>query len=118
MHRTHLPAAAILAFFPASAASAQQATVAAAAAEAGAAGAAVPVPGDAAEAHPDPDQAIVVTGVRRSAGDILGGVSVVDKEALTHDVRTSIGETLKDLPGVTSSSFGPTASRPILRGLS
>ena len=76
-----------------------------------------PVPGDAANAHPDQDQAIVVTGVRRTAGDVLGGVSVLDKEVLAHDVRPSIGETLASQPGVTASSFGPTASRPILRGL-
>ena len=77
-----------------------------------------PVPGDAKAAHPDSDQAIVITGVRRRAGDILGGVSVVDKEILQHQVRPSIGETLAAQPGVTASSFGPTASRPILRGLS
>ena len=77
-----------------------------------------PTPGDAKAAHPDTDQAIVVTGVRRSAGDVLGGVTVLDEEKLTHDVRTSIGETLASQPGVSSSSFGPTASRPILRGLS
>jgi iron complex outermembrane receptor protein len=118
MYRIHPPAAAILACVPFSPAPAQETNVAASAAEAGAAAVAEPVPGDAAQAHPDPDQAIVVTGVRRQAGDILGGVSVVDKEELTHNVRTSLGETLKDLPGVTSSSFGPTASRPILRGLS
>ncbi|MFL6793547.1 MAG: TonB-dependent receptor [Sphingomicrobium sp.] len=76
-----------------------------------------PTPGSAQQAHPDTDQAIVVTGVRRAAGDVLGGVSVVDKEQLTHDVRPSIGETLKDQPGVSASSFGPVASRPILRGL-
>jgi iron complex outermembrane receptor protein len=77
-----------------------------------------PVPGDAAQAHPDADQAIVITGVKRPAGDILGGVSVVDKEVLQHEVRPSLGETLASQPGVTASSFGPTASRPILRGLS
>ncbi|HET7606507.1 MAG TPA: TonB-dependent receptor [Sphingomicrobium sp.] len=77
-----------------------------------------PVPGDAKAAHPDTDQAIVITGVKRPAGDILGGVSVVDKELLQHEVRQSIGETLASQPGVTASSFGPTASRPILRGLS
>ena len=76
-----------------------------------------PTPGDAARAHPDSDQAIVVTGVKRTAGDILGGVSVIDSEELSREVRPSIGETLKDQPGVTASSFGPTASRPILRGL-
>jgi len=76
-----------------------------------------PTPGNAKAAHSDTDQAIVVTGTRRAAGDILGGVSILDKEQLLHDVRPSIGETLKDQPGVTASSFGPTASRPILRGL-
>jgi iron complex outermembrane receptor protein len=79
---------------------------------------ATPVPGDARAAHPDTDQAIVITGVKRPAGDIFGGVSVIDKELLQHEVRPSIGETLASQPGVTASSFGPTASRPILRGLS
>ena len=77
-----------------------------------------PTPGDATKAHPDPDQAIVVTGVRRRAGDVLGNVSVLDEEELTHDMKPSLGDTLADLPGVSASSFGPTASRPILRGLS
>lgn len=75
-----------------------------------------PTPGDAKKAHPDEDQAIVVTGVKRPAGDILGGVSVIDEEELAHDLKPSIGDTLKDLPGVSSTSFGPSASRPILRG--
>jgi iron complex outermembrane receptor protein len=77
-----------------------------------------PTPGSADAAHPDTDQTIVVTGVRRAAGDVLGGVSVLDEEKLTHVVRPSIGETLASQPGVSSSSFGPVASRPVLRGLS
>ena len=78
--------------------------------------AAEPTPGDAAAAHPDEDNAIVVTGSRRPAGDVLGSVSVVDKEELTHDIKPSLGDTLADMPGVSSSSFGPSSSRPILRG--
>jgi iron complex outermembrane receptor protein len=77
-----------------------------------------PTPGSAAAAHPDQDQAIVITGTRRPAGDVLGGVSVVDVEELAHDLKPSLGDTLADLPGVSSSSFGPSSSRPILRGLS
>jgi iron complex outermembrane receptor protein len=84
----------------------------------GAAAAESPTPGSAQGAHPDTDQAIVVTGVRRTAGDVLGSVSILDEEKLTNEVRPSIGETLASQPGVTASSFGPTASRPILRGLS
>jgi iron complex outermembrane receptor protein len=68
--------------------------------------------------HHDHDDVIVVTGVRRKAGDVLGGLTVLDSEELAKDVRTSIGETLARQPGITASSFGPTASRPILRGLS
>lgn len=121
-----IPLAAVAAAFPLTPAAAQAAPPAAAPGKASdsadATGAAAieapPVPGDAAQAHPDTDQAIVITGVKRPAGDILGGVSVIDKEILQHDVRPSIGETLASQPGVTASSFGPTASRPILRGLS
>lgn len=75
-----------------------------------------PTPGDAAKAHPDEDNAIVITGTKRPAGDVLGNVSVVDREELTHDLKPSIGDTLADMPGVSSTSFGPSASRPILRG--
>src|SRR5215208_39093 len=41
-----------------------------------------PVPGSASDAHKDQDQTIVVTGVRRKAEDILGGVSVLDEAEL------------------------------------
>ncbi len=49
---------------------------------------------------------------------MLGGLSVLSAEDLAKELRPSIGETLARQPGVTASSFGPTASRPILRGLS
>ncbi|MFL6763929.1 MAG: TonB-dependent receptor [Sphingomicrobium sp.] len=75
-----------------------------------------PTPGKATKAHPAEDEAIVVTGVSRAAGDVLGGVSVLDEEELAHDMKPSLGDTLADLPGVSASSFGPSASRPILRG--
>ena len=77
-----------------------------------------PEPGDAKAAHPDPDQAIVITGVKRKAEDVLGGVSVVDFGELSRELRSSIGETLAKQPGVTATSFGPTASAPVIRGLS
>jgi iron complex outermembrane receptor protein len=90
----------------------------ASAAEAVGAGSAdAPAP-TAEAAHRDHDDEIVVTGVRRNAGDVLGGISVLDKADLTREARTSIGETLASQPGVTSTSFGPTASAPVLRGLS
>ena len=60
---------------------------------------------------------IVVTANARSRADLLSSVSVLTGETLQQDKRISIGETLARLPGVTASSFGPTASRPVLRGL-
>ncbi|MBX3593311.1 TonB-dependent receptor [Sphingomonas sp.] len=61
--------------------------------------------------------AIVVTGVLpTSERDVLAGTSVVAGEELTRDLRPSIGETLAKQPGVSATSFGPSASRPILRG--
>ena len=60
---------------------------------------------------------IVVTGVRRSRADVLGGISVLSGEALARELRPTIGETLASQPGVSATSFGPNASRPIIRGL-
>jgi iron complex outermembrane recepter protein len=59
---------------------------------------------------------IVVTGFRRSQQDVLSGTSVVSGVELTRDLRPTIGETLSRQPGVSATSFGPNASRPVLRG--
>lgn len=68
--------------------------------------------------HTHDDQDIVVTGaVQVSRKDVLSGVAVLSGEELTGSLRTSIGETLARTPGVTATSFGPGASRPVLRGL-
>ena len=76
-------------------------------------------PGSAAQAHHhEGEEQLVVTGVRRAAGDVLGGVSVLGEAELTREVRPSIGETLARQPGVSATSFGPAASAPVLRGLS
>ena len=73
---------------------------------------------DAHHAHDDEDEGeVIVTGVRRRAQDVLGGLSVLDAADLTRELRPSIGETLARQPGVSSTSFGPAASAPVLRGL-
>jgi len=61
---------------------------------------------------------IVVTGLLgRSEADLLQGVSIVTGEELTRELRPTIGDTLARQPGVSATSFGPSASRPVLRGL-
>lgn len=69
------------------------------------------------EAHGLPPSDIVVTApLARNRFDVLTGISVLDGEVLTREVRSTIGETLAQQPGVSATSFGPNASRPILRG--
>ena len=74
--------------------------------------------GENSAADPGQSGPIVITGSRLPSPDVLGGVSVLDEDEMTHDLKPSLGDTLADLPGVSASSFGPSSSRPILRGLS
>ncbi|WP_257544195.1 TonB-dependent receptor [Sphingopyxis sp. DBS4] len=86
----------------------------------------IAAPAFAQDAAPQPtgdddyhtDQAIVVTAPYVRSLDILGNVSVMEGEKLAQDIRGQIGDTLAAQPGVSSSSFSPGASRPILRGFS
>jgi iron complex outermembrane receptor protein len=68
--------------------------------------------------HGQATQDIVVTAALPVARiDALSGVAVLKGEDLISAIRPSIGDTLAHTAGVSASSFGPTASRPILRGL-
>lgn len=71
---------------------------------------------EATEPHADHTQDIVVTGFHRNRSDVLSGMSVVSGVELVRDLRPTIGETLARQPGVSATSFGPNASRPVLRG--
>jgi iron complex outermembrane recepter protein len=63
------------------------------------------------------DPEIVITAIyARQQADILSGTSVVTGDELTRELRTTIGETLSRQAGVSATSFGPNASRPVLRG--
>lgn len=68
--------------------------------------------------HAAPSSDIVVSApFQRERNDILSGVSVLQGADLTQALRPTIGETLEHTPGVSATSFGPNASRPVLRGL-
>jgi iron complex outermembrane recepter protein len=62
-------------------------------------------------------EVIVTAPITRTEADLLQGVSVLTGEQLQRELRPTIGETLARLPGVSATSFGPNASRPVLRGL-
>ncbi len=61
---------------------------------------------------------IIVTGspLARSVDEAITGVSVLSGDELNSRLAATIGETLKLEPGVSSTSFGAGASRPIIRG--
>lgn len=59
---------------------------------------------------------ITATPLRRAAFETAQPVSIVAGDKLVSTLKSSLGETLADQPGVSASSFGPIASRPIIRG--
>ena len=67
--------------------------------------------------HDETPQNILVTApFARSSDSALSGVTVLSGAELVRQIRPTIGETLARTPGVSATSFGPNASRPVLRG--
>lgn len=62
---------------------------------------------------------IVVSGAYegRKMGETILGATVMRKDEILRQLDGSLGETLKRQPGISSTFFGPGASRPIIRGL-
>ena len=63
------------------------------------------------------DDIVVTAAIARDRLDLVSSVSVLDAASLLRDARPQIGDTLVRLPGVSAATFGPNASRPVLRGL-
>ncbi|MEL7454195.1 MAG: TonB-dependent receptor, partial [Pseudomonadota bacterium] len=55
--------------------------------------------------------------IARPLGQTIASNSVLKEEELAERLASSIGETLRNEPGISSTSFGAGASRPIIRGL-
>lgn len=87
-----------------------------------AAGSALPAFADEApksdDVHAEGEDIVITAAFRRSSADLLSSVSVLSGEALAAQVKNQIGDTIAHQPGVSSTSFGPGASRPVLRGFS
>lgn len=67
-------------------------------------------------AHFEQSAEIVITGNYVRELSLLSGSTVLTDEDLVRDMRPQLGDTLTRLPGVSSTSFSPGASRPVLRG--
>lgn len=63
-----------------------------------------------------PAEIIITAPFVRNRADVLSGTSVLTGENLARELRPTIGDTLSRQAGVSSTSFGPNASRPVLRG--
>ncbi len=59
---------------------------------------------------------ITITGNSLGATDLIAPSGQYSGEALLFRSKTTLGETLDGTPGVSSTYFGPNASRPIIRG--
>lgn len=64
-------------------------------------------------------ETLVITAnpIGRSVLESATPVTILGGEALDNSQAATLGETLKGLPGVNSTYFGPVASSPIIRGL-
>ncbi len=53
----------------------------------------------------------------RKLGETILGATILKKDEILRQLDGSLGETLRRQPGISSTFFGPGASRPIIRGL-
>ena len=80
----------------------------------------------AAKPQPSPvsspvQSAVIVTADPLGRGsdllDLVPPVSVLEGRELAQQLRSTLGDTLSNLPGISATGFGPNASRPVIRGL-
>lgn len=72
----------------------------------------------AAAAEATGDDIVVTAPFGENARNSTSPVSVIDDAELDRELRPQIGDVLARQPGVSTTSFGPNVSRPILRGFS
>jgi iron complex outermembrane recepter protein len=63
------------------------------------------------------EEIVVTAGESRRESEVYQPITVVREDEIARQLQPTIGETLNEEPGVTSTYFGPGASRPIIRGL-
>ena len=62
-------------------------------------------------------KAVTITGNPLSTSDLIAPAAAYSGAELLLRSQSTLGETLDGTPGVSSTYFGPNASRPIIRGL-
>jgi len=62
------------------------------------------------------DQLIISNPLPQSTANTALPISILSGDELRMKASSSIGETLKNEPGITSQSFGPGVGQPVIRG--
>ena len=70
----------------------------------------------AAQAEDDNVYEIVTTAIHTNVAETALPITVLAGEELRNATRATIGETLANLPGINSASFGPAVGQPVIRG--
>ena len=67
----------------------------------------------------DSESVIIITGAGTLAleSDALQAVDIIHADELASSYDGSLGATLADLPGISTTNFGPAVGRPVIRGL-
>ena len=60
---------------------------------------------------------VYASALHKNSLEMISPVSVLSGDELRNKSKPTLGETLKGLPGVNASYFGPVSSSPIIRGL-
>jgi iron complex outermembrane receptor protein len=60
---------------------------------------------------------VTSTALRESSLEVAQPTAVVSGDELRRQIAASIGESIATEPGVSATYFGPSASRPVIRGL-
>jgi len=69
------------------------------------------------DAHHEIDQIVVTaTPLGRTVEELAQPTTILRGDELAKKMSTSIGETLSQEPGLSSTYFGPVSSRPVIRG--
>ena len=63
------------------------------------------------------DEVVVTGGLVRSQLELAQATNILHDEDLAFRMQSTLGETLAQQPGISSTSFGAGASRPVIRGL-
>ena len=71
------------------------------------------------EDEPETLSTVIVTGVgpQRETDEMIGNASAVTRDDIVQSLSASLGNSLDNQPGVSTTHFGQAASRPVLRGL-